>query len=637
MHGKGYRAFFFPSAGSCSNLGWQTSQAFAPKLTIMVHRIMKPAIALSFSENGPSPHHLSDGDWYCIGTVPLHAPDPRIPMHTLRDQGFALENDLSCKVIIPADQVRLLTVETEGLDPDAALRKIKAILGSATPYGLSELAYVTTLDGAETHLAAVARQTLDDASAFAVDHGFIPEFIPEAVRASATDRDATGGDALSEPSRELPAAPAENASPGAASTPKSGVSETASPPEIPVHAIAGAAETPAFDPAPEALVPAPASGTDLKRFARAAIAASVLLGLGVWSFNSADPEGAVGEPEVAAPVIAEPQSEPVEAIFDQPETTTTFRAFTGSAPVEPSGLSAPPEPGLVGIPLPSVTRSNLSTGVVAPPPVSSLDTDAPLVPIASPGPVGQLFDLDERGMIAPGTEETLNPAAVMVYSGRPSWVPPEPPPRFGTEPAIEEDVDDRLAAIRPRPDTHVDHFERQQPGGRSRTRLAPVRPRPRPKPQPESLPVKPRVDETPDGLAVLQVPRPRMRPAHVAAQAAKKPGSGGAPLEATANVAASTVEAGSFQPKAVKPEIPTTASVARQATIDNAINLRKFNLIGVYGTPTNRRALVRLPGGRYKKLKVGDRIDGGNVVAIGDSELRYQKRGKNVTLRMPRG
>ncbi len=67
----------------------------------------------------------------------------------------------------------------------------------------------------------------------------------------------------------------------------------------------------------------------------------------------------------------------------------------------------------------------------------------------------------------------------------------------------------------------------------------------------------------------------------------------------------------------------------------NEINLKRVNLIGVYGTPSNRRALVRLPSGRYKKVKVGDTVDGGRVVAIGDSELRYQKSGRSLTLKIP--
>jgi len=83
--------------------------------------------------------------------------------------------------------------------------------------------------------------------------------------------------------------------------------------------------------------------------------------------------------------------------------------------------------------------------------------------------------------------------------------------------------------------------------------------------------------------------------------------------------------------------LPSSASVSRSATEQNAINLRQVNLIGVYGGPSSRRALVRLSNGRYKKVKVGDRLDGGRVAAIGDSELRYVKRGQNVVLKMPRG
>ena len=38
-----------------------------------------------------------------------------------------------------------------------------------------------------------------------------------------------------------------------------------------------------------------------------------------------------------------------------------------------------------------------------------------------------------------------------------------------------------------------------------------------------------------------------------------------------------------------------------------------------------------------RKVEVGDRIDGGRVLAIGESTLRYQKDGRNVTLGMPSG
>ncbi|MGQ0566359.1 MAG: translation initiation factor 2 [Gemmobacter sp.] len=85
------------------------------------------------------------------------------------------------------------------------------------------------------------------------------------------------------------------------------------------------------------------------------------------------------------------------------------------------------------------------------------------------------------------------------------------------------------------------------------------------------------------------------------------------------------------------PRIPTRANVAKQATFKNAINLSKVNLIGIYGTPSNRYAMVRTSGGRFTKVKVGDRVDGGTVAAITASEVRYKKGGRMLALAMPRG
>ncbi len=84
------------------------------------------------------------------------------------------------------------------------------------------------------------------------------------------------------------------------------------------------------------------------------------------------------------------------------------------------------------------------------------------------------------------------------------------------------------------------------------------------------------------------------------------------------------------------PSIPSKASVAKQATFANAINLSKINLIGTYGTDSRRYALIRQSNGRYKKVKVGDKIDGGTIKAITETEVRYQKGGKLIALAMPK-
>ncbi|MEM1432182.1 MAG: hypothetical protein AAGG09_22210, partial [Pseudomonadota bacterium] len=85
----------------------------------------------------------------------------------------------------------------------------------------------------------------------------------------------------------------------------------------------------------------------------------------------------------------------------------------------------------------------------------------------------------------------------------------------------------------------------------------------------------------------------------------------------------------------IQPAQPSSALVARQATQRNALRLNRVTLIGVYGSASQRRALVRLPSGRYVKVQVGDRLDGGRVSAISRTELQYTKSGRAVTIEMP--
>jgi hypothetical protein len=82
--------------------------------------------------------------------------------------------------------------------------------------------------------------------------------------------------------------------------------------------------------------------------------------------------------------------------------------------------------------------------------------------------------------------------------------------------------------------------------------------------------------------------------------------------------------------------LPTGSSVARAATQSNVLTLRQINLIGVFGKPSNPKALVRLRNGRTERVGVGDRIDGGRVTAIGRGQLSYRKGNKDILLAMPR-
>ncbi|WP_170764420.1 hypothetical protein [Ruegeria lacuscaerulensis] len=658
---------------------------------------MKPAFALSFSATGISLHHHSDEDWFCVGEIALDAPDLKTQIRALRDKGFALENDLSCRVIIPQDQVRFMSTATDGMDTEDSARKAMATLADATPYAAEELAFDTAIVGNMTFVAAVTRQTLDEARDFAVEHGFIPvqfgtvkdgqDFPTDPLfDASAPDASATATATVEDDQNAL-----ENADPSAQDAPTvHAIADTTAPDTFRSAPVTGSDKTP--EAAPEAIV---------KRYTVPAAAAVLIAGVafGTWALigsenrDMPDAETALAEetspapkpmveaspqnvpsateepapqtaeaepePEEIAPepeVIASEESQPDSSGNPQQDLSATDNAILEALNVAPTVVEEvarapetqqiPTQPGIeINVPEPleapmpvlaeetylaSVDNSNLSNDAVALPPVQSFDTDAPFEQVVLPNTAETPFELDERGLVTPTAEGTLNPDGIVVYLGQPSKVPPEAPVRFEQEP-IQEETSDRLAGLRPkpRPGDLIERFERQQLGGRTREELAVLRPKLRP----ESLQQQPQVDETPTALAVVRVPRPKPRPAGLS----RPSGTQTANLGSTAAIGQASAEAGSFQPKAVAPKIPSSASVARQATIDNALNLRKLNLIGVYGTPANRRALVRLPSGRYKKLKVGDRLDGGNVIAISDSELRYQKRGKNLTLKMPRG
>ncbi|WP_424964918.1 hypothetical protein [Dinoroseobacter sp. S375] len=268
-----------------------------------------------------------------------------------------------------------------------------------------------------------------------------------------------------------------------------------------------------------------------------------------------------------------------------------------------------------------------------------------LRPVSPQPPVapGQFFDLSADGFVTPTPEGALTPEGVLVFSE--PGTRPSPRPQI-TPVTTTEDL--RLAALAsqrppPRPKNVAELQERAELDGRSRAELAGLTPTPRPASIQELA-----AAETPEAVPANAMARsvyPDQRPSNfaqlvAAARAARvataEPSTGQNRGVAAASTASFAAAAPAPQ-RETAPTIPTTASVARQATIEDALRLNRINLIGVYGTPNSRRALVRLASGRYVKVEVGDRVDGGRVGAIGETSLQYTKGGRNITLEMPRG
>ena len=250
-------------------------------------------------------------------------------------------------------------------------------------------------------------------------------------------------------------------------------------------------------------------------------------------------------------------------------------------------------------------------------PILNPFADEIMISPPSPAPEGTVFVLDDRGLVAPSADGTLSPDGHRVFSGLPNFRPPERPNL----------VDERAPVVVRLTNTGL-------PLNELKPRLPPTA---------ENVPV---VISAAAGI------RPRLRPEELATPAAIE-----SEIESLQNTARTSSIKPRLRPANLKIPVQTALTpqtrsrpsdetvtrqnsssfVASEATVKDGINLRKLNVIGIYGSGTSRRALVRTATGRRIMVEVGDRLDGGRVAAIGESELRYVKSGRNVVLKLPKG
>ncbi|WP_371037850.1 hypothetical protein [Rhodosalinus sp. FB01] len=398
------------------------------------------------------------------------------------------------------------------------------------------------------------------------------------------------------------------------------------------------------------------------------------------------------EPEAVETAARTPEAPPAQTPLPEPEPAPEARraltpaeaearyAVTGIWQIAPERPDLPELIPIDGLVLASIDGAVPRAEALSRPRAAPARADRTLPRQPPAPPPGTVFQLDADGNIRPTPEGSYSPRGITIYEGP----PPVVPPRRDTGNAAPEAAPDTGLIFGPRLDGVAEDGPPTRPGDLSRTDEA--------APAEESL-----LGDEAGPESALAAVRPQARPAAVtaaaqaraatfedaqtAAEAALAEARRAAADAASASASASTATAepaseapdlssatrlavvasiapearpGNFgrtvaraepeptriaaaAPRTVTPAAPSSTTVAREATLDNAINLRQVNLIGVYGQPSNRRALVRLSNGRYLKVEVGDRLDGGQVNAIGDAELRYTKNGRNHVLRMPSG
>jgi Tfp pilus assembly protein PilP len=79
----------------------------------------------------------------------------------------------------------------------------------------------------------------------------------------------------------------------------------------------------------------------------------------------------------------------------------------------------------------------------------------------------------------------------------------------------------------------------------------------------------------------------------------------------------------------------TPAKVAQMATKSHVLNNTTLSLLGVFGSDGDMQALVRHPGGRVEKIKTGERIVLGRVLAIDKDGLMVERNGQARRIGIP--
>jgi hypothetical protein len=360
--------------------------------------------------------------------------------------------------------------------------------------------------------------------------------------------------------------------------------------------------------------------------------------------------GTLAAGPAAAPTDAAPGLQPLPPPFGTvitfgpdgrivatPEGVITPDGFTLFAGRPPTVPAAAPRPGVTvaaAAPAPaSATTATATTGAapaLAPLPAPVDPAHAAKTPRLRPGAIvtraaaaRAAAPIPEPAAPAPAADSPVAPPAATPAATEGALPAPVDPAHAARGPQIRpEAVIRRAEAARAQAATvaaaaeAAARAEAEALANASRLAVASSR---RPSERPSGLA---KAVEAAVAAAVAAPPEPEPQPA---AAPAPEPAVASAPAPA---------EIDEPEPTETVPNMPTTVTVARQATVKNAIDLGKINLIGVYGSSSNRRALVRMPNGRLVKVKIGDRLDGGQVAAIGDSELTYVKGGRSVTLKI---
>ncbi|MEJ2030336.1 MAG: hypothetical protein P8X66_10845, partial [Maritimibacter sp.] len=353
---------------------------------------MKPNFALDLSHDGINLWHRSASGWSLVGSVALDDPDFTMRLADLRKTAAQLASSgFTTKLIVPNSQVLYTEVDAPGPDDIAREVQIRAALDGVTPYPVGELVFDWRANGRKAKVAVVARETLDEAEAFASDNKLNPvSFVARPGRGELSGEAFFGKTKAATQLLE----PGERVEPDPKPVPRAGksgavVEETeAEPPVTEAEAAPEPQQPAAVEPAPE---PAPGPKPE----------------------PTPAPISELGDPFAELDALAEELS----SAFDKPTKTP--------APETPAEPTTAPK-----------SASRKETPKVTPPPLAPFPLDPDEIPAERPKKAGKSIKRKPAAEPSAPASAPAKPAPTAPSAAQPAVTPQSPAQSVDAQPSV---------------------------------------------------------------------------------------------------------------------------------------------------------------------------------------------------------